>query len=77
MGKSGAIRKCERRGWIKNVTDTTPEKDDLGFKKRNYYMASVDPIIEKINKEILPEDDYFLRKILTSKAFRYSIKKVH
>lgn len=78
-GEKGAIKKCLRKGWIKDVTDfiEIPEPKKSGFEKRRYYKAKIDPILEQIKKEtpFIGSDLEIIEKILNSKAFKYLIKK--
>lgn len=79
MGKNGAIKKCLKRGWIKDVTDSIeiPDPKPQGFEKRRYYKANIDTILDHIlYRKILGElDEYVIKKISGSKAFEYLISK--
>lgn len=77
MGENGAINRCLEKGWIEDVTDSMkiPKEKPLGFEKRRYYKAKIDPIISKIKDKVSLNDRYVLRNILNSKAFGYLINK--
>jgi hypothetical protein len=76
IGENGAIKKCEEKlKWIEDVTDAIPKKDEHGFWRRRYYLASIEPLLEKIRPDIMPEHEYFYKTVLNSKAFRYSVRR--
>jgi len=38
MGKDGAIKRCEKNGWIIKTSIDPPDDKPLGFEKRDYYI---------------------------------------
>ena len=76
--KTGAIQRCEKRGWINQVWLDIPEKEKPpGFEVSKYYYSNVYPILERIESELIysgkslkSNERNDLEEILDSDSFR-------
>lgn len=79
MGENSAIDKCLKRGWIEDVTKSIeiPDPKPLGFEKRRYYKAKLDPLIDQIKgiSSLDSFDEYILRDKFNSRFVRYLIQE--
>jgi len=58
IGKDGAVKKCKDTGMIKKIFVKTPENGSVKpffFTKRQYYIASPDFLVEKIDNRLKSE----------------------
>ena len=76
--KTGAVQRCEKRGWIKRVwLDVSDKMKPIGFEVSKYYYSDIYPILNVIEKELVTRGkslDYDerdrLEEILDSDSFR-------
>jgi len=72
MGKSGAIKRCLKKGWIKKISVEPPDDKPLGFEKRDYYIANKGMLLKNIENKIKLDgtDRKAISKILNDEIFK-------
>jgi len=75
MGKDGAIKRCEKKKWIKKIDVGPPEEKPLGFERRDYYITNIDLFIDTFINKINLEDEEKkeIIRIIKSDTFKKSV----